>query len=159
MLLLGLGSNVGDRKKMLTNAIILIGEIIGEVKAISNIYETSPEGFDSPNDFFNAAIAVETDLPPLEILARTQAIEREMGRTHSNAAPSTTHRASTYEDRCIDIDILFYNNLIHTCETLQIPHPLAHTRSFVLEPLADIAPEFQHPKLCKSMADLLKEVL
>ena len=149
-LLLGLGSNTGNRKQMLTSAIILIGEIIGDVKAISNIYETSPEGFESPNDFFNIAIAVETDLPPLEILARTQAIEREMGRTHKNP--------EIYEDRCIDIDILFYGNLIHASKTLRIPHPLAHTRSFVLEPLSDIAPDFLHPEWNKSIADLLKEI-
>ncbi len=148
MLLLGLGSNMGDRKTMLTNAIILIGEIIGDVKAISNLYETASEGFDSPNDFLNAAIAVETDLPPLEILARTQAIEREMGRTRTNT--------ENYEDRCIDIDILFFGNLIHNSDTLQIPHPLAHTRRFVLEPLVDIAPDFLHPELNKTMATILK---
>jgi 2-amino-4-hydroxy-6-hydroxymethyldihydropteridine diphosphokinase len=150
MLLLGLGSNIGDRRQNLTNAIILLSEIVGEVKAISNLYETSPEGFASPNDFLNAAVAIQSDLLPEETLARCKAIEREMGRQPK--------QSDEYEDRLIDIDILFHGDLVHHSETLHIPHPMAHCRRFVLQPLAEIAPDFLHPELKATVKELLDKL-
>ena len=130
-LYLGLGSNLGDRKKNITDATTICGALIGTLEALSSLYETEPWGFSSPNKFLNAVICLETDKAPELCLALIKGIEREMGRTYS--------RENGYEDRIIDIDILLYGDLILQTETLTIPHPRMGERDFVLRPLAEIA--------------------
>jgi len=136
-LYLALGSNVGDRKKNITNATILCNALIGTLQTLSSLYETEPWGFSSPNKFMNAVICLETDKSSELCLALAKGIEREMGRQPSEK--------EGYEDRIIDIDILFYDDLIIRTEALTIPHPHIEKRDFVLEPLAEIAPELRHP--------------
>lgn len=133
-LYLSLGTNLGDRQSNLETAISLIASRIGTVQAQSDIIETQPWGFESKNLFLNMAIKVQTGLEPLEVLQTTQAIEKEMGRTEKTGTQG-------YKDRIIDIDILLYDNLVIDSPQLTIPHPHMYRRPFVMEPLAQIAPE------------------
>lgn len=128
---LGLGSNLGDKRKNIADAIRKIGESVGEVVRQSTLYETSPWGFDSPNMFVNAAVCVETSLTPRQVLTATQKIERELGRTYKSVN-------NEYHDRTIDIDILIYDDLRMEEEDLVIPHPLMEERDFVMKPLKEI---------------------
>lgn len=128
---LGLGTNLGDKEGNIVAAIEKIGELIGDVVRQSALYHTKPWGFDSDNEFVNAAVAVDTTLSPRELLAATQQIERSMGRKEKS-------KDGVYHDRIIDIDILLYGDK-HVCELdLVIPHPLMHERDFVMKPLGEI---------------------
>ena len=130
-------------------AAALLAERVGDVLALSGFYETEPWGFRSDNTFLNAALQLETALPPLELLAATQAIELEMGRTQKSDG--------TYHDRIIDIDILLYDDLVMQTPALTIPHPLMHERLFVMEPLSEIAPNVIHPVFGKPVISLMPE--
>ena len=144
---LSLGTNLGNKEENLKKAIEKIEERVGHVKAQSAFLPTEPWGFESTNSFLNAAVCVETELTPFELLKATQAIEREMGRTVKSTLGG-------YADRIIDIDILlYYDNVavpvfdkekdwggtvrIESPE-LNIPHPRMHERDFVLIPLKEI---------------------
>jgi len=127
---LSLGSNLGCREENLTKAIQLIAERVGAVIRQSSFIETAPWGFHSEHQFMNAAILCETDKTPREVLQLTQQIEKEMGRKKK-----TSH---FYSDRCIDIDILLYDDLTVHEPDLKIPHPLMHQRDFVMIPLKQI---------------------
>ncbi len=154
MLYLSLGTNLGDKTHNLSRALELIGQRVGKVVAYSGVFETEPWGFSSPNAFFNAAVAVQTALSPLDALAATQEIEREMGRTHKSVN-------GQYTDRIIDIDLLLYAGEYSTpfeSAALTLPHPHLHERRFVLEPLFEIAPVLVHPVLGKTILDLLDEL-
>jgi len=132
-LYLSLGTNLGDRRSNLETALTLIGRKIGTVQARSGIIETEPWGFDSTNRFLNMVAKVQTGLHPLDVLHTAQEIEKQMGRTVKTSD-------GKYEDRIIDIDILLYDDLVMKTDELTIPHPLMHKRSFVMQPLAEIAP-------------------
>ena len=145
MTILSIGTNIGDRQANIANAITALGQI-GKVVTVSPIYTSEPWGFESENGFYNIALILETSLSPLDLLYATQQIERDLGRT----AKTTT----TYTDRIIDIDIIDYNNQTIDTQTLTLPHKLMHKRNFVLYPLADIAPDWQHPILKLTAAEL-----
>ena len=147
MIILSIGTNIGDRERNIENAVKALGEI-GKVTAISPIYTSEPWGFESENGFYNIALTMESELLPLDLLQETQRIEKELGRT----AKTTT----TYTDRIIDIDLIDYDNQIIDTPTLTLPHKLMHQRNFVLYPLADIAPKWQHPTLKLSALELKK---
>lgn len=150
---LSLGTNLGDKEQNLRTAIQEIEERIGKVISLSAFYATAPWGFASDNTFLNAALCVETSLSPLEVLKITQEIEREMGRVHKSAN-------GVYSDRLIDIDLLlcFASDgtpvLLDTPE-LKLPHPLMQERRFVMDPLAEIAPDVVHPLFKKTIRELL----
>ncbi|MCD8134952.1 MAG: 2-amino-4-hydroxy-6-hydroxymethyldihydropteridine diphosphokinase [Parabacteroides gordonii] len=144
---LALGTNIGNKRRNMITAAALLAERVGDVLALSGFYETEPWGFQSDNTFLNAALQLETGLPPLELLKATQEIELEMGRTQkSNGA---------YHDRIIDIDILLYDDLILQTPELTLPHPLMHERQFVMEPLAEIALNVIHPVFKKPVVSLM----
>lgn len=128
---LSLGTNLGNRKRHIREAIEKIGELIGDVVRQSALYETKPWGFSSPNDFINACVMVETALSPRQLLEMTQRIEREMGRMGKSVN-------GEYHDRIIDIDILLYDGLTVSDPDLVIPHPLMEERDFVMTPLREI---------------------
>ena len=136
---LGLGSNLGDRRQNIEKAVTLIGERVGVVICQSSLIETEPWGFDSENTFLNGVILVETALTPRQLLKVTQKIERDMGRKvkslTSHFSPLTP---KVYSDRCIDIDILLYDDLTVDEPDLKIPHPLMHERDFVMIPLEEV---------------------
>ena len=136
---LGLGTNLGDKPAHLRDAVRMLGERVGEVTALSAFYATRPWGFVSENDFLNAAVGVRASLPPADVLARTQAIERDLGRTRKSAG-------GVYADRVIDIDLLLCltddgEAVRVDTPALTLPHPLMHLRDFVMRPLAEIAPD------------------
>lgn len=147
---LGLGTNVGNKRENLVTAAALLAERVGAVLALSGIYETEPWGFESENTFLNAVIVMATDLSPMELLDTTRLIEIEMGRIEKSNG--------IYHDRIIDIDLLMVDDLIIHTERLVLPHPLMHKRLFVMEPLAEVAPEVTHPVFGKTMSKLLSEL-
>lgn len=135
---LGLGTNQGDRQSQLQTAIRLIDQRVGTVTRQSHFIDTEPWGFQSEHRFLNAVVLCETVLTPREVLELTQGIERDMGRSHK-----TTRLPSgmpVYADRPIDIDILFYDDLMVDEPDLKIPHPLMYERDFVMIPLREIYP-------------------
>jgi 2-amino-4-hydroxy-6-hydroxymethyldihydropteridine diphosphokinase len=144
MLYLGLGSNLGDKRDNLLQAVALISERVGRVVCLSRFYETEPWGYDTSNTYLNAALGVETSLSPLEVLSITQAIERELGRQKKSMNRE-------YSDRPIDIDLLLMDDLVVQTDVLTLPHSLMHERLFVLEPLVEIAPTVIHPVLQQSV--------
>jgi 2-amino-4-hydroxy-6-hydroxymethyldihydropteridine diphosphokinase len=142
---LSLGSNLGQRDANLRQAISLLGDL-GTVEAVSGFYETEPMEVERAQPWFlNCAAAVETELPPRKFLARMLALEQAMGR----------QRVEPKGPRTIDIDILFFGNEVIELPELTVPHPAMHRRRFVLEPLAEIAPDFRHPWLERSVRELL----
>ena len=128
---LALGTNLGNRKAIMREAIDNIGKKVGTVIRQSSFYETEPWGFESPNLFLNACICVSTKLAPRQRLEVTQAIERDMGRIEKTVGLQ-------YVDRIIDIDILLYDDLHINEPDLIIPHPLMEEREFVMKPLLEI---------------------
>jgi 2-amino-4-hydroxy-6-hydroxymethyldihydropteridine diphosphokinase len=153
---LSLGSNLGDRRQHLAAALARLREDMAvRVVTCSQVYETTPwPELGSPRETWhlNCAVEIETDLPPHHLLRLTQAIETQCGRTLSNPTPGPA------SPRSLDIDILLYADQVIAEDRLQIPHPFLHLRRFVLVPLADIAPEFEHPTLYQSIVDLLGEL-
>jgi 2-amino-4-hydroxy-6-hydroxymethyldihydropteridine diphosphokinase len=143
---LGLGSNIGNRKDHLLKALAMISSKVGEITKISSLYESEAWGYQSGHKYLNAVIAVETPLYPGEILSDIKEVEKQLGRKKT--------KNGEYEDRPIDIDILFYDRLLYETDNLAIPHPHMANRKFVLEPLAEIAPDFVHPVLNKKIKEL-----
>ena len=133
-LYLSLGTNLGDRRSNLETALTHIAREVGTIVSASDINETEPWGFESTNRFLNMVVKVETQLPPLDVLHVTQDVERRLGRNHKTVN-------GEYHDRLIDIDILLYDSLEMDTPELTIPHPRMHQRPFVMQPLAQIAPE------------------
>jgi len=147
---LGLGSNLGDKEENLRKAITLINEQIGTVVRQSAFFYSEPWGYESENQFVNAAILVETTLTPHQLLKATQRIERLLGKTtaHATERPSDiNHQPSAlYHDRPIDIDILIFDDLHIDEPQLKIPHPLMQMRDFVMIPLREIGFTYADPE-------------
>jgi len=127
--LLSLGSNLGNKIEHLENAIKAIKVSIGEVEYISSFHHSEPWGYQSENEFVNLCLTCFTKLTPQELLEKIKEIEATMGRNKSK---------SGYEDRCIDIDIIFFNQDEFESEQLTIPHPQFKNRAFVMIPLQEI---------------------
>ncbi len=142
---LALGSNVGDREANLRTAVSRLESDEVRIVRRSSLYETAPrEMLDQPW-FLNAVVEVETSLFPMQLLARVREIERRMGR----------RRVAPKGPRNIDIDILFYGRSVIASAELEVPHPRIAERRFVLEPLAEIAPDFRHPATGKTAGEML----
>ncbi|MCD7915630.1 MAG: 2-amino-4-hydroxy-6-hydroxymethyldihydropteridine diphosphokinase [Tannerellaceae bacterium] len=144
---LGLGTNLGDKQHNLNLAIHKIEKQIGTGVSLSAFYETAPWGFTSGNSFLNAVIEIEALPSPFDILEITQQIEIESGRAQKSVD-------GIYTDRIIDIDLLLYDEEILVHPQLTLPHPLMTERLFVMEPLAEIAPELIHPVLKRPIKEL-----
>jgi 2-amino-4-hydroxy-6-hydroxymethyldihydropteridine diphosphokinase len=142
---LSLGSNIGDRIANLREAIRHLGSV-GEVKRVSSFYETEPMEFTEQPWFVNVVVELETEQEPEALLASLLAIERAMGR----------ERRQKKGPRNIDIDLLLLGDIIVQQPGLTVPHPAMHARRFVLEPLAEIAPDVIHGTLRRSVRDLLR---
>jgi 2-amino-4-hydroxy-6-hydroxymethyldihydropteridine diphosphokinase len=146
---IGIGSNLGERKKNCLYAIELIEKKHITVTKRSSIYETEPWGVSNQPIFLNMAIEIETDLTPVELLKILKDIEKKMGRENSYH----------WGPRIIDLDILLFDNLIINMDNLKIPHPFLHERDFVLRPLKEIAPGIKHPLLNVRIDELFKKLL
>lgn len=144
---LGLGTNLGDRKQNISKAIEAIS-LKMSISKQSSLYETTAWGYTNQPDFLNQVIQVETNLSPLRLLNFLKKTEVKLGRVEN----------FRYGPRLIDIDILFYDDLIKTTSRLQIPHPRIPERAFVLVPLNEIAPGYVHPVLKKTIAELLTKL-
>ncbi len=143
-----LGSNLGNKTENIRFAIREIGLKAGEVKKQSALYASEPWGFDSAHDFVNAVIEIQTRHSPNALLKTVLEIEKQAGRKRE--------QHSGYACRTLDIDILFYDELVIDENDLVIPHPRLHQRRFTLEPLNEIAPGIRHPKLKKTVGELLE---
>lgn len=143
---IALGSNKGDKFKNLQNAVDAIFAEIGNIVSIAKVYQSKASGFEG-DDFLNTCIAVSTLLKPRKVLSVLLQIEKKLGRTPK--------QSEGYESRVIDLDIIFFEDEIIAEKNLIIPHPEAHKRRFVLEPLQLIAGDVMHPELELSVSDLL----
>jgi 2-amino-4-hydroxy-6-hydroxymethyldihydropteridine diphosphokinase len=144
---IALGSNVGDKKHNIQNAISRLTEKISEIN-VAPFYTSKAVGYTEQDNFMNTVIEGKTGLSPEELLFFVKTIEKEVGRVHR----------FRWGPREIDIDILFYADLLYQKENLQIPHPRLHERDFVLKPLSDLSSELLHPVLKKSISDILQEL-
>lgn len=145
---IGVGSNLGDRAANCRRAVEMLAERGVRARKRSSLYETEPWGVRDQPRFLNMALEAETDLPPRDLLRTLKEIELAMGRTETGR----------YGPRIIDLDILLYGSLVLNEPGLRIPHPLMHQRSFVLDPLSEIAPEAVHPVLGKTVEELKREL-
>lgn len=150
---IALGSNLGDRRATLRDAWDAILDLVqppaDTVAVASSLYETSPIGTTTPQpDFLNAVMGVATPLEPLELLGRLQSIERQFGR----------RRSEPHQARTLDIDILLIGEQVIDVPGLTVPHPRLHERQFVLEPLAEIDPQWVHPRRLRSVVEMLTDL-
>jgi 2-amino-4-hydroxy-6-hydroxymethyldihydropteridine diphosphokinase len=147
IIFLSIGGNLNNTTEKFERLFSLFLERVGELVLKSSYYQSEAWGFESECLFINIALGLQTTLSPFELLQETQLIEKELGRT----SKTTT----CYQDRTMDIDIIFYDNEIIKTSNLEIPHPRMQERDFVLMPLNEICPNFVHPILKKSVAELL----
>ncbi len=154
-----LGGNIGDVERRIGRAVEMIERRIGRVNRRSEMVKSEGWGFNEQVAIFtNQAIEVQTALGVEELLDATQTIEDEVGREREEEREEKIKRGERYASRKIDIDIIFYGEMIYKSGRLEIPHPLMQEREFVLNPIVQITPEWSHPKFNKSCEELLNEL-
>lgn len=147
IIFLEIGGNIEDRLEYLIKTKKKIENHIGKIQLSSSIYESPPWGFEAEHNFLNQCLKVETILNPSALLKEMLRIEEELGRVRNS---------NNYESRTVDIDLLFYEDQQIKNASLEVPHPRMHLRKFVLLPLCEIAADFSHPILNKSIKNLLE---
>jgi len=144
---ISIGSNLGDRKANCKRALVEMTKFSNIVK-VSSLYETEPVGNENQPEFINLAAEISTDLSPYKLLRHLNEIEERLGRI----------RTEKWGPRTIDLDIIFYGDLILSDETLNIPHIEAHVRQFVLEPVCEIEPDLIYPGLGIPVCEVLQKI-
>lgn len=144
---LALGSNLGDKKQFINDAIALLKRYIGDI-TVAKFYESKPQYYEKQDTFVNTVISGYTELKPVELLHFIVGVEKQIGRKER----------FHFGPREIDIDILFYDDIIYKERDLVIPHPLLQEREFVLKPFLDLTPDFVHPVLKKTVKDLYESL-
>ncbi|MDO9557536.1 MAG: 2-amino-4-hydroxy-6-hydroxymethyldihydropteridine diphosphokinase [Coriobacteriia bacterium] len=158
-----LGSNRGDKLSLIERATEMVSDLSSGECILSSLFESEPWGFKADEWFLNRAVLIDTEFRPEELLEKVLNIEKKLGRvrgeeTKNNKKDEEKSNAEReYGSREIDIDIIFYGNLVYQSETLTLPHPRMHLRRFVLEPVSQVAPNFIHPDLGVSVEHLLSE--
>ncbi len=147
--IIAFGSNMGNKKQNIKRALEKMKACGLNITKVSAIIETEPYGYKNQDTFLNGACIVQTRLSPQELLTKLLCIEQEMGRK----------REIHWGPRNIDLDIIFYDDIIINEENLKIPHPDAHNRSFVLGPICEISPSFVHPIYKKTVIELYNELV
>ena len=142
-----LGSNLGDRRGFLEEAIDLISGTGIRILRLSSVYESAPWGIETQPAFLNQVVEIETTLSPEDLLETVLDIEKKMGR----------QRGVRWTERKIDIDILYYDDVVKHSSDLIVPHPGIAQRRFVLTPMAELAPELIHPVVGLSQSEMLKQ--
>jgi len=146
--LLSAGSNLGNKISNLEQALHFLAKPPFQILKISSFHTSAAWGYESGNDFLNCCVMLETELEPMDVLARIKGYEKNAGRVKQES--------TGYTDRIIDLDILFCGQLILSNKSHTIPHPLLHERRFVLVPLNEICPDFVHPAKKQTISDLLE---
>lgn len=145
--MIGLGSNLGDRYAALARAVALISGEAGTIRARSSVWESEPWGFEADEQFLNMVVELETVMQPQQLIQLFRSVEGRMGRKR--------HGRGRYESRIIDIDILLWEDCIISVPGLEVPHPKIADRRFVLEPLNEIAPGLVHPVTGMTVREML----
>lgn len=151
------GGNVGNAEQTLGEAARLIDAEVGQVVRHSQIYRTKAWGFEA-EDFRNQVLVVESEMEPMQVLEVVNDIERRLGRNRAEEQEIKSATGARYASRSIDIDILFYDDLVVESERLTLPHPRIAEREFVLEPLAEVVAEWRHPMSGKSVQQMYDEL-
>ena len=151
------GGNVGDAEQTLGEAARLINAEIGRVVRHSQIYRTKAWGFEA-EDFRNQVLVVESELEPMQVLDVVNDIERRLGRDRAVEQMEKSATGARYASRSIDIDMLFYDDLVVESERLTLPHPRIAEREFVLEPLTEVAAWWRHPVSGVSVQQMYDEL-
>ena len=149
---IALGTNLGDLEANIQEALRLLDGNAGKVLRASSCFKTEPWGFHSKNPFLNAVAVIGTELSPGRLLDVLQRIEWDMGRRQKSID-------GQYHDRIMDLDILFYGDTVLETSRLRIPHPLMERRPFVLDPLFEVCPQWVHPVLKKTVAEIREDFL
>lgn len=149
---INIGSNMGDRLALIEQAVIHIEHLCETTARRAPAFPSKPWGYDSETEYLNLGIAIDTDIPPVELLTALQSIERLIS--------TTPHRDcnGNYTDREIDIDIIAIDETVLDSEKLTLPHPRMHLRDFVLIPMQHLAPEWRHPLLHATPGELLDRI-
>jgi len=146
--IVGLGSNLGDRYASLRRALELLSGEAGEITALSSVWETEPWGFDADEQFMNMVAVIKTTRKPAQLIQLFRSIEGRMGRKRSGGGK--------YESRIIDLDILLWEDRVISIPGLEVPHPKIADRRFVLEPLSEVVPDAVHPVTGLTVAEMLE---
>lgn len=144
---LGIGGNLGKKPENFKKVHRFIHNDLGEIVNSSSVYETPPWGFEANESFWNQVLEIDTNYSPSQLLGKIHEIEHRFGRKRNT---------KKYSSRQMDIDILYYDDIFMETENLVIPHPLMQKRKFVLVPLAEIAPQLQHPLLRLTTLQMLE---
>ena len=143
-----LGSNLGDSKKYIQDALNYINDEVGERTGLSSLYQTASWGKEDQPDFINQVVSVKTKLNPQQLLKNILVIETKLGR----------ERRDKWGSRTIDIDLLFYGNHVIQEDNLVVPHPFLHQRRFTLMPLVELNPQFVHPVFNQTIKELYEKL-
>ena len=152
------GSNFRGKEQILQRAAERIAEQVGPIERASQICYSEAWGFTCEEEFANQAILVSTGLAADEVLMKTQAIERELGRDRVAENEEKLLTGERYASRVVDIDIIFYDDIVVESEKLTLPHPLMHEREFVLRPMLEVAAEWRHPILGLTTQEMIERV-